>query len=138
MSNSRICPCGSEKPYAQCCEPLHLRKDKARTVKQLVRARYSAYALGAGNHREFLIRTWHPATAKNISILDISNDTFAWTGLEILHAEQKGDAGRVEFRARFRETTDGPELVHHELSLFHRLKGHWLYVEGKVREDQAR
>lgn len=133
----RSCPCGSGKSYAQCCELLHTRKEKARSVRQLVRARYCAYALGAGNHREFLIRTWHPATAGSISILDISNDTFTWTGLEILRAEQQGDNGLVEFKARFRETPDGPERVHHELSRFHRLKGHWLYVEGKVREDLA-
>ena len=135
MTTSNLCPCGSEKPYARCCEPLHALKEKAKTVKQLVRARYSAYALGAGRHREFLIRTWHPSTAKSINVLDISNDTFTWKGLEIIQGEQKGDRGVVEFKARYQESEGAPDTVHHELSLFHRLKGNWLYVEGKVREE---
>jgi len=135
MTSKDLCPCGSEKPYAQCCEPLHNLKEKAKTVKQLVRARYCAYARGAGKHREFLIRTWHPATSKQINLIDITNDTFEWRGLEILRAEQKGDVGRVEFKARFRESPDGPDQIHHEQSMFHRIKGSWLYLEGRVREE---
>jgi SEC-C motif domain protein len=134
MSNQDLCPCGSEKAYAQCCEPLHTFREKAKTVKQLVRARYCAYARGAGKHREFLIRTWHPATAKQINIIDITNDTFEWRGLEILRAEQKGDLGRVEFKAIFRESEGAPEQIHHELSMFHRIKGNWLYLEGRVND----
>jgi len=135
MTSKDLCPCGSEKSYAQCCEPLHNLKEKAKTVKQLVRARYCAYARGAGKHREFLIRTWHPATSKQINLIDITNDTFEWRGLEILRAEQKGDVGRVEFKATFRESPDGPDHVHHEQSMFHRIKGSWLYLEGRVREE---
>jgi SEC-C motif domain protein len=135
MNSKVLCPCGSNKPYSQCCEPLHTLKEKARTVKQLVRARYCAYARGAGNHRDFLIRSWHPASAKTISIVDITNDTFTWKGLEIIRAEQQGDMARVEFKAIFSESEGGPDKVHHELSLFHRVKGNWLYLEGKVNEE---
>jgi SEC-C motif-containing protein len=136
-ASKALCPCGSGKPYAQCCEPLHTFKEKAKTVKQLVRARYCAYALGAGRHREFLIRTWHPASAKSINIVDITNDSYEWCGLEILFADQKGDLGRVEFKASFREQPDGPVQIHHEQSIFHRIKGNWHYLEGRVREETA-
>jgi len=125
------CPCGSDKPFADCCEPFLTLQEKPRSVRQLVRARYCAYALGAGRHREFLIRTWHPATAKHISIADLTNDNFNWKTLEILRAEQKGDYGRVEFKAIYSDN-DGPDQVHHELALFHRIKGMWLYLEGRV------
>jgi len=135
MNNKDLCPCGSNKTYAHCCEPLHTLKEKPRTVKQLVRARYCAYARGAGSHREFLIRSWHPASAKSINIVDITNDTFTWKGLEIISAEQQGDMARVEFKATFSESEGGPDKVHHELSLFHRVKGNWLYLEGKVNEE---
>lgn len=138
MTSKDLCPCGSEKPYSQCCEPLHTLKDKARTVKQLVRARYCAYARGAGQHREFLIRSWHPASAKNINVVDVTNDTYQWCGLEIVRAEQQGDMGRVEFKARFRESDGGPEQIHHELSLFHRIKGNWLYLEGRINNEPTR
>ena len=128
------CYCSSGKSFAQCCEPFLTMKEKPKSVRQLVRARYSAYAIGAGKHREFLIRTWHPHTARNISIADISNDNFSWKGLEIIDAEQKGDIGKVEFKASYAED-DGTEHVHHERALFHRIKGIWLYVQGDVRDE---
>jgi SEC-C motif-containing protein len=109
-------------------------KEKPKSVRQLVRARYSAYAAGAGKHREFLIRSWHPQTARNINILDISNDNFTWKGLQIINAVQKGDLGQVEFKAFYVEE-DGTEHVHHERAMFHRIKGLWLYVEGQIKDE---
>ena len=38
------CPCGSQKSYNECCEPLVTWKTDASTPEQLMRARYSAYA----------------------------------------------------------------------------------------------
>jgi SEC-C motif domain protein len=128
------CYCDSGKPFALCCEPFLLMKEKPKSARQLVRARYSAYAIGAGKHREFLIRTWHPQTARNISITDVSNDNFTWKGLEIITALQKGDLGQVEFKA-FYAQDDGTEHVHHERAMFHRIKGLWLYVEGQVKDS---
>jgi len=128
------CPCGSDKPFADCCEPFLTLKQNPRSVRQLVRARYCAYALGAGRHREFLIRTWHPATARSISIADLTNDNLVWKGLEILRAEQKGDYGRVEFKATFSDN-EAPDQIHHEFALFNRIKGVWLYLEGRVTEE---
>lgn len=127
------CYCGTGKPFAQCCEPFLTMKEKPKSVRQLVRARYSAYAIGAGKHREFLIRTWHPHTARGISIIDVSNDNLTWKSLEIVETEQKGDVGKVEFKATYAEG-DGSEHVHHERALFQRIKGVWLYVQGDVRD----
>ena len=137
MTDKELCPCGSDKPYEKCCGPLHTLKEKAKTIKQLVRARYCAYARGAGKHREFLIRTWHPSTAQQVNLSAITNDSYSWKGLEIIQAETRGEMGQVEFKATFSETPDGPDVIHHELSRFHRIKGNWLYVEGKVREEEA-
>src|SRR5690606_10956956 len=116
--------------------PVLTFKEKPKTVRHLVRARYCAYALGAGNHREFLMRTWHPATARNVRVTDLTNDNLQWQGLEILLAEQRGDQGRAEFKATFRAGADGPLRVHHERALFHRIQGLWLYLEGQVREEE--
>jgi len=134
-SDPQHCYCGNDKPFSQCCEPFITMQQKPKSVRQLVRARYCAYALGAGRHREFLIRTWHPATARQVSLADLSNDSLIWLALEIIHAEQKGDMGRVEFKARYKQGEDGAIHVHHERSLFQRLKGVWLYLEGQVREE---
>ena len=128
-----LCPCSSAKPFADCCEPFLLLQDKPKSARALVRARFCAYKLGAGTYREFLMRTWHPATANKIIITDLTNDNLQWTGLEILFAEQKGDKARVEFKAGYTDNLGQPH-VHHERALFHRIKGTWMYLDGQVRD----
>lgn len=136
MKSNELCICGSGRPFGKCCEPYLTFKAKPKTVKQLVRSRYAAYALGDPKNREYLVRTWHPATAGNIGIADLIAEGHEWKGLEILDAKQKGDLGRVEFKATY-SIDGGPDQVHHEKSAFHRHKGTWLYLEGEVSEDTA-
>ena len=133
--DKKRCPCGSGKLFSQCCEPALQRREKPKSVRQMVRARYCAYALGAGNNREFLARTWHPSTLSKVRPADLTNDNFQWQKLEIIRAEQKGDLGRVEFKATYVTPQDGKTHVHHELSLFKRVQGVWLYLEGQVAEE---
>src|SRR5262245_59423977 len=98
------CPCGSEKSFATCCEPFLAGKENPKSVRQLVRARFCAYKLGAGTHREFLLRTWHPAAHGRINLADLTNDSYVeWKELDIVEAVQKGDKGGVEFKARYSE-----------------------------------
>lgn len=137
MKPNDPCICGSGRPFGKCCQPFLEYRAKPKTARQLVRSRYAAYALGAqgdGGYREYLVRTWHPATAKNISMADLMAEGHTWKGLEICDAKQKGDLARVEFKARY-SVNDGPEYVHHEVSAFHRDKGTWLYLEGEVRDE---
>lgn len=49
------CPCGSEQPYATCCEPFH-RGAEPPDPERLVRARFAAFARG---EHAFLYRTLH-------------------------------------------------------------------------------
>jgi len=134
MKSSDLCICGSNKPFGKCCEPYLNYTAKPKTVKQLVRSRYAAYALGEHKHREYLVRTWHPATAKNIRMADLIAGGHVWKSLKIIDSRQKGDLGRVEFEALY-SVDDGPDQVHHEASAFHRDKGVWLYLEGEVNES---
>lgn len=129
-TGGEACVCGSGAPFAQCCKPFLSFQDKPREVKQLLRARYAAYALGG--RRDFLLKTWHPATARTFSIADLDND-FVWKSLEILDTYEEGDFGRAEFKAVYAEP-GGVDQVHHEKSVFHRLNGTWLYIEGEVAE----
>lgn len=134
MNSNDPCICGSGRVFGKCCEPYLTYKANPKTVKQLVRSRYAAYALGQPEHREFLVKTWHPATVKNIRMADLIADGHEWKGLEILNSTQKGDLGRVEFKAVYC-VDGGPDQVHHENSAFHRDKGVWLYLEGEVSEE---
>ena len=45
--------------YGECCGPLHDNRVQAGTAEQLMRSRYSAYAMGRLDH---VFRTWHPRT----------------------------------------------------------------------------
>jgi SEC-C motif-containing protein len=131
------CPCGSAKAFAACCEPFLTFKQNPKSVRALVRARFCAYKLGAGTHRDFLLRTWHPVAHSKINPADLTNDSFiTWKALNIVSAQQKGDRGLVDFMAILSER-DGPDKVHHERSLFLRVKGVWYYVEGSVKSDNA-
>ena len=127
-----LCVCGSGKPFQTCCEPLLTGKTKAKTVRQLVRSRYAAYALGG--QAKYLLQTWHPATAGNINAAELNTSNYSWDSLEILAHNQKGDFGRVEFIANYKDD-EGTQCEHHEISLFQRVKGDWYYVNGEVKNQ---
>ena len=131
------CPCGSEKMFASCCEPFLNAHENPKSVRQLVRARFCAYKLGAGTWRDFLLRTWHPAAHARINPADLTNDSYvSWRNLDILAARQEGDKGFVEFKATY-AMGDGQHKEHHERALFVRVKGVWYYCEGAVKTDSA-
>ncbi len=123
------CVCGSKRWYSRCCEPLLTGKAKAKTVRQLVRARYAAYAIGG--QAKYLVQTWHPSTAGNIRAAELNTNNYTWDSLELVGHQQKGDFGKVEFIARCKDA-EGSEQAHHEVSLFQRLNVDWYYVNGQV------
>ncbi|SHL40389.1 YchJ family protein [Actinacidiphila paucisporea] len=117
------CPCGLATAYADCCGALHAGRTAAATAEQLMRSRYSAFAVGDAG---YLLRSWHSSTRPPELALDRE---VRWTGLEILggtggsafHSE-----GTVEFRAHYRSGRAAGEQ--HEDSRFVREGGAWVYV----------
>lgn len=95
-----------------------------------MRSRYSAYALG--DHGQYLLDSWFPATAAGMTAESLSEKNLHWCGLEILDKSQQGDDGMVEFKARYK-TESGDLQFMHEKSVFKRIAGRWLYVGGEVR-----
>ena len=90
-----------------------------------MRSRYSAYVLGL---LDYLLATWHPSTAPG----DLELSPVKWLGLEVRHTQASGDAGVVEFVARYRD--NGRAVRLHETSRFVREEGRWLYIDGVVDE----
>jgi SEC-C motif-containing protein len=131
---SITCPCGSRKNLDRCCGRFLSGAQRAKTPEQLMRSRYTAYALG--DHGDYLLRTWFPATARGVDARELSKREVEWTGLEILGSSQRGDSGTVEFRAGFRKP-DGTLHTLHEISVFRRTAGWWLYVGGEVSNAPA-
>ena len=124
---SILCPCTSGKPYDSCCGPYHEHRASAKTVKQLMRSRYCAYALGGLG--DYLLETWHPSTRDSLTAASLSAKTLDWQGLKVLDFRHKGDEGMVKFEARYLKDDDSPGLLQ-EVSRFVRVKGKWLYLDS--------
>ncbi|MGH3880394.1 MAG: YchJ family protein [Actinophytocola sp.] len=119
MPRTEMCPCGTGEPIAACCGRLHAGRQAAATAEQLMRSRYSAFALG---EEGYLLDSWHPSTRPGRVRLDPGQE---WTRLEIVGRTGGGPfdtEGTVEFRAHYR----GGTL--HENSGFVREDGAWFYV----------
>ncbi|WP_231916943.1 YchJ family protein [Nocardioides scoriae] len=117
-SASAPCPCGSGRPLDGCCGPLLRSERQAATPEELMRSRYTAYAVGDIDH---VWRTWHPRTRPPQVTHDPST---TWTRLEVLEAVDDV----VEFVASWRD--DGGAGRLHERSLFARRAGRWFYLEA--------
>ncbi|MFI6298470.1 YchJ family protein [Nonomuraea sp. NPDC050790] len=121
----RPCPCGLPAPYDECCGKLHRGQARAVTAEQLMRSRYSAFAVGDS---AYLLKTWHPRTRPGR--VDIERG-LRWERLEIV-ATQAGSAihteGTVEFRAHY--THAGVAGQTHEVSRFVREGGAWVYLDA--------
>lgn len=129
MNNEEPCICESGKSFSKCCLPLLSGRKKAKTPTQLMRSRYSAFALGG--YGEYLLNTWVPEKRGEMSRVDLSQRAIDWRGLEIVSHSQQGDRGCVEFRASLVDS-EGNGEVHHERSRFIRLQGEWLYKDGDI------
>jgi len=121
------CPCGSEKPYSQCCQPLH-QGQAAKTPEALMRSRFAAFVLDLP---DYLRATWHSSTRPASLSLEGSP---AWSSLQILQSSQEGDSGRVHFRAVYRAGSGWGFLE--ENSDFRKEEGRWYYLQGDTREGQ--
>ncbi|MFC5907292.1 YchJ family protein [Streptacidiphilus monticola] len=122
------CPCGLPADYASCCGRLHRGAGQAATAEELMRSRFSAFAVG---DTAYLLRSWHPTTRPQGG-LDL-DPALRWEKLEILATSEGGpfhSEGTVEFRAHYRHGRERGSM--HEKSRFARVDGAWVYVDGVV------
>ena len=127
-----LCVCGSDSPYAVCCEPYHRESTYAETAEALMRSRYAAFVLFKP---DYLINTWHETTRPANLALD---RTQKWIGLKIIGTKLGGpadDIGEVEFVARFKVSGKAYRL--HERSRFRKEQQRWYYVDGDLFEKHA-
>ncbi|MWJ27467.1 zinc chelation protein SecC [Halomonas sp. ZH2S] len=119
--NASLCPCGGDKPLADCCGRYHAG-ELAPTPEALMRSRYSAFVL---NLTDYLLASWHPSTRPANLAPDSSS---RWLRLEILESAEEGGKGQVAFRAVFKEGRRWAVLE--ETSRFVREEGRWFYLDG--------
>ena len=132
MENIEVCPCGSGKKYAECCEPIHAGAVKAKTAEALMRARYSAYAV---KKIQFLKTSAGPEVQADFDEKACREwaEASTWHGLDILSTDRGGEndeEGYVEFIAYY--SANGEAVKHHEHAYFKRIDGVWKFIDGEI------
>lgn len=129
------CYCGSHKAYETCCGLLIEGPETADSAETLMRSRYCAYVVGAG---EYLVATTVPEkqVPEDAELIRTHAEQTTWLGLTILDSEEEENRATVAFKAFYREG-DGAIRVHHEKSTFRKLDGRWYYDEGTLYEAEV-
>lgn len=128
MVTTSRCPCLSGLVLDACCGRLHAGVATAQTAEQLMRSRFSAFAVGDAG---YLLATWHPTTCPSTLELDADR---RWYRLDVLATHEGGPfdtTGVVEFAAYYR-SPDGAGRQH-ERSRFSRVGRTWFYLDGVAR-----
>jgi len=121
-----VCLCGSGKESEMCCRPVISGRAKALNPEQLMRSRYTAYAMG---NTAYILQTWHSST-RPVELF--TEDDLNWTGLRVLKSMPvtpgPDEEAYVEFIARYQKGLETGQL--HERSRFLQEQGEWRYVDG--------
>jgi len=126
-----LCPCGSDKPYENCCKPIIEGQNIAQTAEQLMRSRYSAYA----NHViDYIAESTHPDKRKDVDLKETKrwSEKSIWQGLEIINTIkglENDNEGTVEFKVNF--SYKGNISQQHEISNFKRLNEKWYFFDSE-------
>ena len=132
MDLENLCPCCSGNTYAQCCGRFHEGATPENAL-QLMRSRYSAYAL---NIPDYIVKTTHPKNpqySKNLlswkqHISQFSQNSL-FHRLEILDFMEKEKEATVTFTAYISQNNRDATFT--EKSHFEKMDGCWLYRDGQ-------
>lgn len=134
MSNPGPCPCGSKNTFENCCKPFISGKQQATTAEQLMRSRYSAYAVHA---LDYLIATTHPNQQAYLSKETIKSwsDQCQWVKLDVEKTSAGkafDDVGEVTFNAHYQLTNNPKTQVLSENSSFVKIEQRWYYIDSTI------
>ncbi len=124
------CPCQSGETYDSCCGRFISHQAVAENAQQLMRSRYSAYAL---NKLDYLIQSWHPDFRPDELQQD---ESIKWLGLDIINYLSGNDEAMVEFEALM--LVNGKIQGMHEKSRFVLENSRWLYTSGDAMEPNCK
>ena len=137
FSPNDICPCGSLKKYKKCCKPFHDKITFPKTALELMKSRFSAFAVLIA---DYIIFTTHENNSDYISdlkswnqdIMNFSKNT-RFERLEILDFIE----GEVESFVTFKATLfqDNNDISFIEKSRFIKTDGIWKYVDAEFLEE---
>lgn len=123
------CLCGSGLKYKKCCRPFHQGK-LPDTPEQLMRSRYTAYALG---RVAYILETTHPDSPHRRPDADrwrFELDAFCrntdFQKLEVMSTSIDEKEGWVTFHATLQQGKQDVSFT--EKSLFKQINGRWFYL----------
>jgi len=128
-SSTQMCHCDSGLDLGECCGPLLQKKATAKSPEALMRSRYSAFVL---QDFDYLLRTHDPETVSEFDV-EANKDwakSVQFTKLEIINSSEKNEKGQVKFNAYFMILSSQEPKVHHEKSIFRKIKGQWYFRSG--------
>lgn len=126
MAKMNLCPCGSKKEFADCCQRFISGEMLPISPEQLMRSRYSAYSLA---DIDYIVQTMSGAAAENFDGEEAREwaRSVRWLKLEVVRsAIIDAESGIVEFNAYYRYNNKKHLL--HEVSLFKLISNRWYYV----------
>ncbi len=126
----KVCPCGSDQRYLDCCGAFIEKKLKAPSPEALMRSRYSAFV---EKKWDYIQKTMRPPALLRFNKKSIKKgeEQVFWLGLRILdsHIDPNDETmGYVEFEAIYQQA--GKKYSLHEKSEFRSIEGVWYYVDG--------
>ena len=124
FSVNSLCPCGSGKKYKKCCQVFH-KGAKAKNALELMKSRYSAYAVGDAKHIKKTTYKSSPYFYDDIKEIEKFCKNEEFLGLEIVDFEEEAKEAYVTFKARL-----GSGILY-EKSRFIKEDGVWFYVSGE-------
>ncbi|MEO1288543.1 MAG: YchJ family metal-binding protein [Chloroflexota bacterium] len=135
ISPNESCPCESGKKYKKCCRRYH-NGMKIPTPTDLVRARWSAYALKLP---DFIMQTTHPDNPDydaNFAKWRVRVEAYCLRNifhkLEIVSAEDD----KVTYRAEILAFMSQPTAITED-SVFAQKDGDWLYLDGELDTEES-
>ncbi|MDP6573713.1 MAG: YchJ family protein [Rhodospirillales bacterium] len=130
------CPCGSGQGLDACCGAI-IAGAPAPTAEALMRSRYTAFVLGDLDHIEATHAPEVRGDFNRSAAESVANDA-EWLGLDVRGTIGGGaddQEGEVEFVTNFMR--QGKEYAHHEIAVFRREQGNWMYVKGRMNPKPA-
>lgn len=132
MQSKQICFCGSKLPFDQCCQPLIHKIKRAQTPEQLMRSRFSAYAIKA---YQYIFDTYAKQSQSELSVEDIqqSGEDSHWFALVIYSKEvlDNQEEQFVEFSAYYIVDDNVYEMREKSRFMLENNK-QWRYIDGEI------
>ncbi|WP_019027710.1 YchJ family protein [Colwellia piezophila] len=120
-----LCPCGSTVLFNACCQLFITQKNYPTTPEQLMRSRFSAYAI---KDARYIFDTYGATQRLSQSVSDIQSwaDECLWLAL-VIH---ESSSTTVEFSAYY--VVDNTVCELREKSNFALEEGRWRYIDGNI------